>query len=42
MFQRIFGRAEEARAGLDLRWAAALRDLQIQLEPRVNRSEAAS
>ena len=27
--------------GLDLRWKAALRDLQIQLEPRVSRSEAA-
>ena len=27
--------------GLDLRWTAALRDLQIQLEPRVSRSEAA-
>jgi hypothetical protein len=27
--------------GLDLRWKAALRDLQIQLEPRVHRSEAA-
>jgi len=25
--------------GLDLRWIAALRDLQIQLEPRVSRSE---
>jgi hypothetical protein len=23
--------------GLDLRWKAALRDLQIQLEPRVSR-----
>jgi len=28
--------------GLDLRWKAALRDLQIQLESGVNRSEAAS
>jgi hypothetical protein len=27
--------------GLDLRWDTALRDLQIQLEPRVSRSEAA-
>jgi len=27
--------------GLDLRWKAALRDLQIQLELRVSRSEAA-
>ena len=27
--------------GLDLRWDTALRDLQIHLEPRVSRSEAA-
>jgi hypothetical protein len=27
--------------GLDLRWKAALRDLQIQLEYRVSRSEVA-
>ncbi len=26
--------------GLDLRWDSVLRDLQIQLEPRVSRSEA--
>src|SRR6476620_11776 len=28
--------------GLDLRWDRRLRDLQIQLEPRVGRSDAAS
>ena len=35
-FHRIFGRAE-LPVGLDLRWDTALRDFQIQLEPRVSR-----
>src|SRR2546425_552296 len=35
-FQRTFGRAEFARSP-DIRWDTALRDLQIQLEPRVSR-----
>jgi hypothetical protein len=39
-FHRIFSRAE-LPVGLDLRWDTALRDFQIQLEPRVSRSEAA-
>jgi hypothetical protein len=40
-FHRIFSRAE-LPVRLNLRWDTALRDFQIQLEPRVSRREAAS